>query len=156
MTVNEHQQSDDDYNQAVLGTKNCYESDEGETEDEEVKRNCIMGQSGMRDSDFSSDSECEDDAENEDDEVVEDDEDDDKHSDNNEKHENNLKEVEQPRMERLVKFVSIGGQIPKSKEGILYRPTPIRNALIPLCTLEKEEVEEEEYCETLNDLEENR
>jgi len=34
-------------------------------------------------------------------------------------------------MEGLVEFVNIGGQIPKSKEGILYRPAPIRNALIP-------------------------
>ena len=59
-------------------------------------------------------------------------------------------------MEGLVEFVCSGGQIPKSKEGILYRPAPIRNALIPVCKEEKEEAEEEEYCETLNDLEENR
>ena len=155
MAVNEHKQYDNDYNRVVLGTKNCYESDEGETEDEEVKRNCIMGQSGMRDSDFS-DSESEDDVEDEDYEVGKDAEDDDNHSDNNEKDGNNFKDEEEPQMKGLVEFVSIGGQIPKSKEGILYRPAPIRNALIPVCKEEKEEAEEEEYCETLNDLEENR
>jgi len=154
MAVNEHKQYDNDYNRVVLGTKNCYESDEGETEDEEVKRNCIMGQSGMRDSDFS-DSESEDDVEDEDYKVGKDAEDDDNHSDNNGKDENNFKDEEEPRMEGLVEFVSFGGQIPKSKEGILYRPAPIRNALIPVCKEEKEEAEEEEYCETLNDLEEN-
>jgi len=89
MAVNEHKQYDNDYNRVVLGTKNCYESDEGETEDEEVKRNCIMGQSGMRDSDFS-DSESEDDVEDDDYKVGKDAEDDDNHSDNNECDGNNF------------------------------------------------------------------
>jgi hypothetical protein len=35
----------------------CRESDQGETEDEEVKMSCIGGQSGMHDSDLSSDDE---------------------------------------------------------------------------------------------------
>jgi hypothetical protein len=39
-------------------TNDAHESDLGETEDEEVKMNCIGGQSGMHDSDLSSD--CED------------------------------------------------------------------------------------------------
>ena len=39
----------------------CRESEQGETEDEEVKMNCIGGQRGVNESDFSSDEEDSDD-----------------------------------------------------------------------------------------------
>jgi len=89
-----------------------YESDGGETEDEEVKRNCIMGESGMRDSDFfDSDSEVDE----EEDEV-----------DNDEKpKESSEGEPKEDQMMELVKFVSLGSQFLKPKGVVLYRPTPI-------------------------------
>eukprot|EP00531_Pseudo-nitzschia_arenysensis_P010587 CAMPEP_0116140620 /NCGR_PEP_ID=MMETSP0329-20121206/13953_1 /TAXON_ID=697910 /ORGANISM="Pseudo-nitzschia arenysensis, Strain B593" /LENGTH=418 /DNA_ID=CAMNT_0003635763 /DNA_START=217 /DNA_END=1473 /DNA_ORIENTATION=+ len=86
----------------------AYQSDPGETEDEEVKRNCIMGESGMRDSDFF-DSDADADEEDEvhtDDESVE-------------------EEPEEEQMVHLVKFVSVGSQILKPKGVALCRPTPI-------------------------------
>jgi hypothetical protein len=89
-----------------------YESDGGETEDEEVKRNCIMGESGMRDCDFfDSDSEV-DEEENE--------------VDNDEKmNESSDGEPKEDQTMDLVKFVSLGSQFLKPKGVVLYRPTPI-------------------------------
>jgi len=155
MTVHEQQYSEDDDDVDDGDTKSYYESDQEVTEDEEVKRNCIMGQSGMRDSDFS-DSNNEDD-ENED-ETVEDADDDENCCNHNKKTEDQSTFQEKERLDELVKFVSIGGQIPKSQEGMLYWPTPIRNALISECRVEKErndDDEEKEYCESSDDSEEN-
>lgn len=89
-----------------------YQSDQGETEDEEVKRNCIMGESGMTDSDFSdSDFEVEETAN----EVCI----------NDEKKEMSEGESKEDRMGDMVKFVSVGSPILKPKGVVLYRPTPI-------------------------------
>lgn len=88
-----------------------YQSDKGETEDEEVKRNCVMGESGMRDSDFS-DSDSDDEG-------------------YNESHRNNGKNrisdelLMENRMGDLVKFVSVGSPIVKTKGLVLHRPTAI-------------------------------
>lgn len=87
----------------------AYQSDPGETEDEEVKRNCIMGESGMRDSDFfdtDTDADEENGVDHNDDESVE-------------------EEPEEEQMVHLVKFVSVGSQILKPKGVALCRPTPI-------------------------------
>lgn len=87
---------------------NPVESDQGETEDEEVKRNCIMGLSALRESDFS---DTED--ENEDEVELED-----------EPEEKNVMEKEQE-PETLVRFVTPGQMVSKAKGVFLYRPTPI-------------------------------
>jgi hypothetical protein len=85
-----------------MGTNNSnIESDQGETEDEEVKRNCIMGQSGLHDSDFS-DSEIEGDDEDDGDDV----------------------EDEEQEEGEPVKFVTTCGQIPNPR-GRIYKPTPL-------------------------------
>jgi len=89
-----------------------YQSDQGETEDEEVKRNCVMGESGISDSDFS-DSDFE--MENVDNEV----------RITDEMKETSDAELKKDRIEDLVKFVSAGSQILKPKGVALYRPTPI-------------------------------
>ena len=96
-----------------------YQSDQGETtEDEEVKRNCVMGQSGMNDSDFSdSDFEMEE-AEEVEVEV--------NHGESKKEEDGTSKE---DRMECLVKFVSIGSKILKTKGVVLCRPTPIMPTL---------------------------
>ena len=95
-----------------------YQSDQGETEDEEVKRNCIMGESGMRDSDFfDSDSEMEDEEEETEDCI------------NHEEKETGDGDSEEDRIADLVKFVSVGSQILKPKGVVLYRPTPIAPTL---------------------------
>jgi len=103
-------------NEPALGE--TYQSDQGETEDEEVKRNCIMGESGMRDSDFS-DSDFE----------------------NDEKEEASNGESEEDQTANLVKFVSVGSQILKSKVVVVYRPTPIvpRLALFTATTNKNDE-----------------
>jgi len=89
-----------------------YQSDQGETEDEEVKRNCIMGESGMRDSDFfDSDSEME---EVEDEVHV-----------NDEKKDKSDGELREAQIVDLVKFVSVGSQVLKPEGLVLYRPTPV-------------------------------
>lgn len=84
------------------------QSDPGETEDEEVKRNCVMGESGMRDSDyFDSDSEEEQSKE----EV---------HIDHKTK-KSMGESSEEDRIVELVKF----SQILKPKGLTICRPTPI-------------------------------
>ena len=84
------------------------ESDGGETEDEEVKRNCIMGESGMRDSDYF-DSDTDEEEEEKEDEIY-----------------NESKEsLDEDRIVELVKFVTVGSQILKPKGFTLCRPTPI-------------------------------
>jgi len=89
-----------------------YQSDQGETEDEEVKRNCIMGESGMRDSDFfDSDSEME---EVEDEVHI-----------NDEKKVKSDGELREDQIIDLVKFVSVGSQVLKPKGVVLYCPTPV-------------------------------
>lgn len=93
-----------------------YQSDQGETEDEEVKRNCVMGHSGMRDSDFSdSDSDV--------------DESDTDSCNNSEKRMSDHVLMED-RMEDLVKFVTVGGPIVKTKGLVLYRPTAIVHSFV--------------------------
>jgi len=88
-----------------------YQSDQDETEDEEVKRNCVMGQSGMRDSDFSeSDSDI--------DET-------DTGSCNYSEKRISYHSFMEDRMDDLVKFVTIGSPIVKSKGLVVYRPTAI-------------------------------
>lgn len=117
-------------------TKN-YQSDQEETEDEEVKINCILGQSGMTHSDFSdSDSEQEEEEEAEEKNVN-------VHADEeNEEANRNPKEAE---LEDLVKFVAIGSQIIKSSGVVLYRPTPV------LSTLPLQANESDQKGETLNE-----
>lgn len=141
----QHVDVDDDDDESV-DTDTFYKSDTGETEteDEEVKRNCIMGESGMRDSDFS-DSDFEDD-----DAKVE-------------SHRRNLSEEDDDEEEpeaALVKFVSISGQIPESRKGTIHRPTPIRNVsvMMPVCIIKDGEgaVDEEEKFQRLRDLEDNK
>ena len=90
-----------------------YQSDQEETEDEEVKRNCVMGESGMRDSDFS-------------DSGSDTDEDHDQSHSNRRRNgiSNNLLMVED-RMGELVKFVTVGSPIVKPKGLVLYRPKAI-------------------------------
>lgn len=90
----------------------AYQSDPGETEDEEVKRNCIMGESGMRDSDFFDSDSDEEEVENE------------VHIDGETKGMPN-EQSEEDRIVELVKFVSVGSQILKPKGAALCRPTPI-------------------------------
>ena len=101
---------------SALGAKDSLES---ETEDEEVKRNCIMGFSGIHDSDFSTDMEEEDEDETE---------------------QNESEEPEDVKMEddqeHLVQFVS-AGQMTKP-EG-LFRPTPI----VPKLATHQEESDED-------------
>jgi hypothetical protein len=107
--------------QAIADTRNGnVESDQGETEDEEVKRNCVMGQTGLRDSDFS-DSEVE----------YEDENDDDKEDGEDE----GMEDGE----EGLVEFVERPGLIRKQAR-MVYRPTPI----VPKLPPHPEENEEEE------------
>ena len=86
---------------------NAYESDGGETEDEEVKRNCIMGECGDSDY-FDSDTDVEEEEETEDQIDCKSNE-----------------TVEEDRIVQLVKFVSVGSQILKPKGITLCRPTPI-------------------------------
>jgi len=100
-----------------------YQSDQGETEDEEVKRNCIMGESGMRDSDFSDS-----DIEVEDDEPIE--------IQNEEKETTCGKSRNEP-IEELVKFVDVGSQILEPKSVVLCRPKPI----VPISVTPAEESE---------------
>jgi hypothetical protein len=88
---------------------NGLESDQGETEDEEVKRNCIMGLSVLRDSDFS-DTDEDDDVDNDD---AEDDE--------------TVKQDEKEQ-QSLVQFVPVG-RMSEPQGAFLYRPTPIVAAL---------------------------
>mmetsp|Transcript_13385 Transcript_13385/g.37700 ORF Transcript_13385/g.37700 Transcript_13385/m.37700 type:complete len:411 (+) Transcript_13385:363-1595(+) len=97
-----------------------YQSDIEETEDEEVKRNCIMGQSGLRDSDFSdSDLDEEEEVEEKEKKTVDADAD-----DRNQKVE--AGEIsKEDEMADLVKFVTIGSQIMKPNGVVLYRPTPV-------------------------------
>ena len=94
-----------------------YQSDQEETEDEEVKRNCIMGESGMRDSDFF-DSESETEEEEPEGHI------------NDENKERLDGESNEDRIIDLVKFVSVGSQILKPKGVVLYRPTPILPSLL--------------------------
>ena len=93
-----------------------FQRDQEEREDEEVKRNCILGQSGMRDSDFS-DSDIEEETEGKKDDVDEENEE--------EEADGNTKD----KMEDLVKFVTIGSHIIKPNGVVLYRPTPVLPAL---------------------------
>lgn len=95
---------------------NSYQSGNEETEDEEVKRNCIFGESGMRDSDLS-DTDFEEEGEEKNDAVD---------ADEGRKQGNvtkNSKEV--GKMDDLVKFVTIGSEIIKPNGVVLYRPTPV-------------------------------
>lgn len=108
-----------------------YESDQGETEDEEVKRNCIMGQSGMTDSDFSDSDFDAGDVEAETETVA----DIDVFDENKEEEDGTIKE---DRIEGMVKFVSSCGQILKPKGVVLYRPTPI----MPTLSVHTEEAKE--------------
>eukprot|EP00533_Pseudo-nitzschia_delicatissima_P005982 CAMPEP_0116086374 /NCGR_PEP_ID=MMETSP0327-20121206/4821_1 /TAXON_ID=44447 /ORGANISM="Pseudo-nitzschia delicatissima, Strain B596" /LENGTH=425 /DNA_ID=CAMNT_0003577421 /DNA_START=494 /DNA_END=1771 /DNA_ORIENTATION=+ len=95
-----------------------YQSDPGETEDEEVKRNCIMGESGIRDSDFF-------DTDTDDEEVKEEEEvENEVQSDDDSTEALDGDEVEE-RMVDLVKFVTVGSQILKPKGVALCRPMPI-------------------------------
>ncbi len=89
------------------------ESDQGDTEDEEVKRNCILGISEMRDSDFS-DTDIDDRGVNEEENVDED------------EREENTMEV----TAKLVQFVN-NCEIPKPEGLVLYRPTPIAPKVLP-------------------------
>jgi len=130
MTEMEDQQYESGPVMEDMPPSNHLESDQGETEDEEVKRNCVMGQSGLHDSDFS-----ESEMENED-EVEEEEEDDD----------DNDNDGEEEEQDHLVKFVC-GGQIPKP-EGMIYRPTPI----VPKLPTHLEESEED----SSSDSEESR
>ena len=84
------------------------ESDGGETEDEEVKRNCIMGESGMRDSDYF-DSDTDEEEEEKEDEI----------------YDESKESLDEDRIVELVKFVTVGSQILKPKGFTLCRPTPI-------------------------------
>lgn len=88
------------------------DDDQGETEDEEVKRNCMMGVSEFRDSDFS-DTDMEDGDEQEEPEQDGDDA----------RDASNDRMSEDEQSEKLVEFVC-GGQMTKP-EGVLYRPTPV-------------------------------
>jgi hypothetical protein len=98
----------------IMGVKDStIDSDQGETEDEEVKRNCIMGQSGIHDSDFS-------DSENEDDDQ-----------------DDGEEESEEEEQGEPVKFVTTCGQIPNPR-GRIYKPTP----LMPKLATHPEENEE--------------
>jgi hypothetical protein len=58
-TIPQHTTGITDANSVRTGVQyfSCRESDQGETEDEEVKMSCIGGQNGMHDSDLSSDDE---------------------------------------------------------------------------------------------------
>ena len=163
----QHVDVDDDDDESV-DTDTFYKSDTGETEteDEEVKRNCIMGESGMRDSDFS-DSDFEDD---DDEKGLEADTENFEHDENwmtnkVESHRRNLSEEDDDEEEEepeaaLVKFVSISGQIPESRKGTIHRPTPIRNVsvMMPVCIIKDGEgaVDEEEKSQRLRDLEDNK
>jgi hypothetical protein len=91
---------------------NLMESDQGETEDEEVKRNCVMGLSGLRDSDF---------ADTDDDDDVDDDEN--QHQAEPSDDENAVQEEKE--LQALVQFVPSGQMISKPQGVLLYRPTPI-------------------------------
>jgi hypothetical protein len=84
----------------TTGARSQLESDQGETEDEEVKRNCIMGQVGLHDSDFS------------DTEV-------DGYDEEEEEDEEELDEQGEP-----VKFVTSCKQI-LNPRGMIYKPTPL-------------------------------
>ena len=97
------------------------QGDDGETEDEEVKRTCIAGHAGMRDSDLSSDNE---------ESTSGDENDEDEKDDDEVESQNNLEDNA-----ALVEFVS--GQIPR-QEGTICRPTP----MIPKLTTHTEESEE--------------
>eukprot|EP00536_Pseudo-nitzschia_multiseries_P002029 jgi/Psemu1/63443/estExt_Genemark1.C_270033 len=99
---------------------NSDQSDPEETEDEEVKRNCIMGQSGMRDSDFS-DSDFD-----EEEEELEEKEGTAPVDDNNGNEEAGASgDSNKDETEELVKFVTIGSQIIKPNGVVLYRPKPV-------------------------------
>lgn len=86
------------------------QSDQGETEDEEVKQHCILGYSGLRDSDFSDT--------NTDDEGVKGEGDDDRPGPDD------AMEGDATDSEKLVQFIS-RRQTAKPEGLILYRPTPI-------------------------------
>lgn len=111
---------------------NLESDDQGETEDEEVKRNCMMGVSGLRDSDFS-DTDMDDEEENE--EIIE--EKQERNGGDNGANDDHMEEEDQG--EHLVQFVS-GGQMTKP-EGILFRPTPI----VPTLATHPEESEEDAF-----------
>lgn len=124
-----------------------YESDQGDTEDEEVKRNCILGQCGMRDSDFSDsgseEEECEDDEEGDGGEEVR--EEAVIHINEEKKKCQGDFRTKEDQMLDLVKFVSTGSQIVEFKGTVLYRP----KAIMPTSALQVEEPNEKD--ETLNE-----
>jgi len=85
-----------------------------------VKRNCILGQSGMRDSDFS-DNDFEEEAEEKKVDIDEENEE----EEEEEEPKGNLEDE----VDDLVKFVTIGSHIIKPNGIVLYRPTPVLPAL---------------------------
>ncbi|KAG7357224.1 hypothetical protein IV203_001912 [Nitzschia inconspicua] len=127
--------SEEDQKDAMIKDNNV--ALESETEDEEVKRNCIMGISSLRDSDFS-DTEDEDEEQQQEEENIE--------VQPEEEAEDAMEEKEEPKM--LVQFVS-SGQMP-SKGVFLYRPTPIA-AKLPT---HHEEIDEDETVSSCSDSEE--
>eukprot|EP00535_Pseudo-nitzschia_heimii_P005465 CAMPEP_0197184126 /NCGR_PEP_ID=MMETSP1423-20130617/9246_1 /TAXON_ID=476441 /ORGANISM="Pseudo-nitzschia heimii, Strain UNC1101" /LENGTH=440 /DNA_ID=CAMNT_0042634867 /DNA_START=216 /DNA_END=1538 /DNA_ORIENTATION=- len=103
-----------------------YQSDQGETEDEEVKRNCVMGGTGMRDSDFS--------------DGISDTEETHHESDSNSKNKGILDDFSmvEDRIGDLVKFVTFGSPIVRTKGLALHRPT----AIIPSFASHAEKLDE--------------
>ena len=105
-----------------------HESD-GETEDEEVKRTCIMGESGMRDSDFSdSDSDTEEMSDKSIcDETIE------------------TADGEESTVDRMVDLVKFVNHRPTTS---FYRPTPVAPSLV----LHEERSEENDNISNASDL----
>ena len=105
-----------------------HESD-GETEDEEVKRNCIMGESGMRDSDFSdSDSDTEEMSDKSiRDETIE------------------TSDGEESTIDRMVDLVKFVNHRPTTS---FYRPTPVAPSLV----VHEERSEENDSISNASDL----
>jgi hypothetical protein len=88
------------------------DSDQGETEDEEVKRNCTMGLSELRDSDFS---DADEDDDVNDDEIRDDDE---------PKYDDEAVQ-EEGEQQALLHFAPSGQMMSQPQGMFLYRPTPI-------------------------------
>lgn len=106
------------------------QTDDGETEDEEVKRTCLAGHSRMRDSELRSERD-----ENVPGDEKEMDDDNDADDDYDDKEDEESQSYYGEENEGLVEFVS--GQIPKN-EGTVCRPTP----MIPKLTTHAEETQE--------------
>ena len=134
MTEVDLQQQPGVYSSLESDARKYLESDQGETEDEEVKRNCVLGQSGLLDSDFSESE----------DEEVDYDEDEEDNSNNSEAidRDGGKDETMQEKEDGLVQFVT-RVQL-REEEGMIYRPTPI----IPKLVTNPQESEENDSTDS--------